>query len=565
MKKKLTKTVIRVTILQIFLLLLFNCNVFANGISSIIVRGVVTSEKNEPVSGATVLLKGTKNGVTTDAQGKYEINAPADGILVFTSVGYLKQEIDVNNRTVVDVVLMEKNKELSQVIIVGYGTQKKSDLTGSVVTISGKDLQVAPTPDLFNNLAGKMPGVIATQTTGQPGFDQPTFVIRGQSTFGDNSALVLVDGIERTASGIDPNDIESVTILKDAASAAVYGARAANGVVLITTKQGKAGTTQISFSESYGKQSPTFRPQMMNSWQYATYWDEALVNSGNTAFYSAGDIAKFKAGNDPAYSNTDWWAASLHSSAPVNQSNLTLQGGTDKIKYLFSAGDLDQKGLYDLSSFRRNNLRSTVTYQVNDDLSVLVDVAGRVETTSQSPSNANGFTWILASKPTLKAFVPDSVARGGLAYNGTNGSPVGNFNNSGYNKITNTYLESTAEINYKLPWVKGLSAKARFAYDMSFSDNKTFTTPFTYYIYDNTNNIYNGIQTGAFPTLNEDRGQATQSTTQLSLNYDQKFGPHHISGLLLYEQMDGASSDISAYREGFLTPHIDQIFAGGAL
>lgn len=562
--------IMRTTFIQIFLLTVITCISFpktsdAQTTKPIIVKGYITSENGKSIEGVSVRHKESTIGTSTDEEGKFEISIPGKGILVFTHVGSVTREIAVSAQTTLNIILAEQNKSLNEVVVVGYGTQRKKDLTGTVATIGGKDLQVAPTPSLFNNLAGKLPGVIVTQGSGQPGYDQPNFSIRGASTFGSNEALVLVDGIERPYSRIDPNDIESVTVLKDAASAAVYGARAANGVVLITTKQGRSGKPQVSYTGTYGIQKPTVRAKMMSAYEYAKYFNEARMNSGLPALFTAADVEKYRLGNDPDYPNTDWWAESVRKSAPTQQHNLTLQGGTDQIKYIFSLGHLNQSGLYELSSFKRNNLRTNINFKISQNLSIIVDMAGRVENTSQSAENFLAWRYMLNANPTLPAHVPDSVEKGGLGFNGLNGSPIGRFHFSGYDRRASTFLQSTAEINYKLPWIKGLSAKARFAYDKNDFQGKVFKTPHTYYIYDKVNKKYTSAKSLNSPTLDENRQSGTVSTVQFFLNYDQKFSRHNLSGLLLYEQNEAAYSNISAYREGFLSPAIDQIFGGSNL
>jgi TonB-linked SusC/RagA family outer membrane protein len=529
-----------------------------------IISGKITSMSGEPLSGVSVQLKGTNIGTTSDAEGKFTLNVPENGVLRFTSVGYEIMEVVINGRSTINATLKEQNSELNQVVVVGYGTQKKKDLTGTVASIEGKDLQVAPTPDVFNNLAGKLPGVIVTQSTGQPGYDEPVFSIRGKSTFGDNSALVLVDGIERPFTG-DPNDIENVSILKDAASAAVYGARGANGVVLITTKRGKTGKAQVSYSGSVGIQQATVRPEMMNSYQYAKYFNEARLGSGDVPYYTDAEVEKFRLGNDPAYPNTNWLNVAVKKSAPIQQNNVTFQGGTDKVDYIVSYGNLNQQGLYDPSYFKRNNLRTTINFKITDNLSVMVNVAGSFKNSSQSASDASAWAVLLNSNPGVLPYVPDAVEKGGLRDNGTGITPIGLFYRSGYDKRYTTLLQNTAEVNYKLPWVKGLSAKGRFAYDKSLYHSKQFTTPYTFYSYDRANNIYDTRRSLPSSNLSESRGENTQSTLQLSLNYDQQFGRHNFAGLLLYEQSEGLFSDISAYREGYISSAIDQIYAGGAI
>ncbi|MET7000459.1 TonB-dependent receptor [Chitinophaga defluvii] len=528
------------------------------------VSGRITDEKGEPVPGGNVRIKGASIGTAADANGNYslQLRGPKD-TLVYTYIGSVEQEIPAAGRAVINVKLVSQTSPLSEVVVVGYGTQKKADVTGSIATVKGEVLTKAPTPNLANALTGKITGVITTQQSGKPGFDDPTFLIRGKSTFGDNTALVLVDGVERSMSRIDPNEIESVTVLKDAASAAVYGARGANGVVLITTKRGKAGKTKFSYTGNVGFQQPTIVPKLMNAYDYATYLNIAKVNQGEAPRFTPDQVEKFRTGELPS---TNWWKSTLKDRAAIQQHNLTLSGGNATgTKYFVSLGYLDQDGLYDLSSFKRYNLRANIDNQVTPSLAISLDIGGRFENLSQSAVGDGLFSTIINSKPTERAYVPDAVKAGGLGSNGQNASPVGQANNSGYNKTNNNVFQGTLQAVYTAPFVKGLSAKLRYSYDRFFSDAKTFTTNYTYYNYDRVNDLYTPFKSGGGTNLYDGSSNDGLRTLQTFLNYDREFGMHNVSGLLLFEQSAYNSQNLQASRVQYISTAIDQLFAGPTL
>lgn len=524
-------------------------------------RGTVTDAAGAPLPGVSVAIRGTTRGTTTGADGSFTLRLPEEPVtLVFSSVGYLTQEQAITTQTVLSVTMAPADRALDEVVVVGYGTQKKADVTGSVSTIKGDALTKAPTPNLANSLTGKMTGVITTQQSGKPGFDDPTFLVRGKSTFGDNGALVLVDGIERSFSRLDPNEIESVTVLKDAASAAVYGARAANGVVLITTKRGKDGKTKISYTGSTGFQMPTRVPHVMNAYEYATYLNRAKVNLGDVPRFSDADVEKFRTGALPS---TDWWGTVLRKRAAIQQHNLTLSGGkSEGTKYFVSLGVLNQNGLYELSDFKRYNLRVNLDNQVTKDFRVSLDIGARHELLSQSAIGDGIFTTLINSKPTERPYTPDSIAVGGLGSNGQGLSPIGLTQQSGYSKTTNDVFQGTLQATYAAPFVKGLSANMRFSYDRFFSAAKTFNTPYTYYVFDRAISKYTAFQSGGGTNLSEGTAQDARSTLQVSLNYDRTFGNHGISALLLTERIHYAYQNLQASRVQYISPAIDQLFAG---
>lgn len=527
------------------------------------VSGLVSDDQNQPLPGVNILEKGTSTGTTTDSNGEYKLNvSDANATLVYSFIGYASQEIPVTSRAIINVTLQVDILSLSEVVVVGYGTQKKTDLTGSISTVKGEALVRAPMPNLANALTGKMTGVITTQQSGKPGFDDPTFLIRGKSTFGDNGALVLIDGIERSVSRIDPNEIESVTILKDAASAAVYGARAANGVVLVTTKRGSESTPKMTYTMSAGSQSPTTIPSLMNAYDYARYLNIARANSGAQPVFSASEIQQYKDGTLPS---TDWWNESLKKRTAMWQHNLMVDGGSKISKYFVSLGYLDQGGLYDLSNFKRYNLRANIDTKISENFNVGFDLAGRLEKRSQSAAGDGVFSTVINSYPTEPAYVPSTIDENGLNSNGQSTSPIGQALFSGYDRTSTNVFQGTLRAVYNFPFIKGLSAKLNYSYDHSFATNKVFNAPYTFYIHNKATDTYTSTQSSSLIALNQGYAEAILQTLQTSLIYDKTFKKHTIAGLLLFERILNQFQNLTAYRQGFLSTAIDQLFAGGDL
>lgn len=529
-------------------------------IQELVFKGKVSDAGGTPLAGVSISEMGSNNAVQTDEHGLFSLKVSAKSAQIGVSmIGYDSQLVNFSNQAI-EITLLASSTEMQEVVVVGYGTQRKSDVSGSISSIDGEALTKAPMPNLANSLAGKITGVITAQRSGKPGFDDPTFLIRGQSTFGDNGALVLVDGVERSMSRIDPNEIASVTVLKDAASAAVYGARGANGVVLITTKRGIAGKTSLSYTGTMGIQQPTLLPKMMNALDYATYLNLARENQGESKRFSDKDIEAIRIGEIPS---TNWWKETLKRSAPIKQHNLMLNGGNEEgTKYFVSLGILDQDGLYDLSFFKRYNLRLNLDNQVTKDLAVSLDIGGRHENLSQSAVGDGLFSTILNSKPTERAYVPNEIVSNGLGSNGQNVSPIGQADHSGYARTNNNVFQGTLQAKYDAPFLKGLSAKIRFSYDRFFSDAKTFTTPYTYYNYDRINNLYSEFLTGGGTSLYEGTANDGLSTLQTFVNYDSQFGDHNISALFLVEQTKYYYRNLQASRVQFESTAIDQLFAG---
>ena len=327
------------------------------------IKGTVTDANGEPLAGVGVFEKGTTNGTVTDENGRYVITL-GDGVLVFNSLGFDSQERKVAASNVVDVILSETPLTLSDVVVVGYGKQKKESVTGAIATISKDDLVQTPQANLSNMLVGRMPGLVATQRSGAPGEDFSNLLIRGVSTFTENSEpLIMVDGVERSNfNGIDPNEIESLNILKDASATAVYGVKGANGVILITTRKGDIGAPHISYSGNFALQQSTALPSYLNSAQYAELYNEAGENdsriTGSTYIprFTAEDIALYKNHEDPLlHPDTDWIGTFLRKFSTRTQHNVNVSGGIDKVKYFISGSFFDQTGIYKNTQIDRDH------------------------------------------------------------------------------------------------------------------------------------------------------------------------------------------------------------------
>ncbi len=275
----------------------------------------------EAIIGANIIVKGTIIGTISDKNGNFTLETSPEATLVVSFIGYLPEEVAIENQSVLEISLVQDLIGLEEIVVIGYGSMKKADLTGAVSTINEGDLVKTAAPNITSTLTGKMTGVITRQRSGRPGGDSPDFLIRGRSTYdpdkvGTNDPLVVIDGVERDFDRIDPNDIESITILKDAASGAIYGARGANGVILVTTKRGSNAKPQITFSTAYTSQKPTFRPEYMSAGEYAQYINEAYANIGQDSLFTAEEVQQFQDGTLPS---TDWWGEMMNNSPPYTR------------------------------------------------------------------------------------------------------------------------------------------------------------------------------------------------------------------------------------------------------
>lgn len=356
------------------------------------ISGLVREADGTPIMGASIFVKGTKIGTVTNIRGEFSLEVPANSTVLVSYLGFTTREVSVKGSSNLKITLNEDEAQsLNEVVVIGYGTQKKATVTGAIASVTTKDLVQTPQANISNMLVGKMPGLIAMQRSGAPGEDSSTLLIRGVSTFSDNTApLVMIDGVERpNYNGLDPNEIETVSILKDASATAIYGVRGANGVILITTRKGKKGKPHLSYSGNVAIQSPTALPHYLNSADYCEMYNEALKNDAYTTGttyvprFTSDDIKLYRDGTDPImHPNTDWVGKFLRKASLRTQHNFNISGGTDRVKYFISAGYFHQGGMYKYTKIDRHhdvnasdtryNFRSNLDFDVTQDFKATV-------------------------------------------------------------------------------------------------------------------------------------------------------------------------------------------------
>ena len=437
-------------------------------------KGKVTDEKGGPLPGVNIKLKGSNTGTITDGDGNYALTLPdGTGTLVFSFIGFAQQEIPVNNRTSINVVLKEESSALSEIVVVGYGTQKKVNLTGAVSNVTGTELTTRQAPNTTSLLQGRMPGVQVTQNSGQPGAESATIQIRGQGTFSGagNDPLILIDGVEGNLNNVNPNQIESISVLKDAASAAIYGSRAANGVVLVTTKAGKAGRLNVDYSYNYGSQRATsIYDRITNSVEFMELLNKAIAHTGTSAnqIYTPDQIEQYRQGaitNPAQYPSYDWMDA-IFRTAPMQQHYVSVNGGKEGTTYNFGAGYLDQDGILIATGYKRYdaqfNFKTSLNNKVTFGTNIAFSKGDRNETALNNNFDGNStedqILSALAAHPTFTPKLPDGSGRyaaKAFIQEGGNKNPVATAENGG-RYIKNYYTLASAFLDVDiLPGLKG--------------------------------------------------------------------------------------------------------------
>ncbi|EOR94311.1 TonB-dependent receptor [Arcticibacter svalbardensis MN12-7] len=532
------------------------------------VQGIVTDSIGV-MPGVTVFLEGINGPSTvTDQNGQFHIRVPENATLVFRFIGYQDQKIHVGNLMKIDVTMVSASSRLEEVVIVGYGAQKKKNLTGAVSSVQAAELTQSPVASVSSALAGRLPGLIAVQSNGMPGNDQSSLNIRG---FGE--PLVLIDGAEGNMNSIDATEIESVSVLKDA-SAAIYGSRAGNGVILITTKRGTSGKPVISLNSTYTAQGTTAMPVAGNAGMYARILREGHIQGGQpeaTAPYTEEEIQKFYDGTDPQYPNTNWFDVLLRDWAPQQDQNLSVRGGSEKIKYYGFLGYLKQETVWEKSgaSYERINLRSNVDATIAKGLTSRLDFSTNLRNGKYPNRNMdiNNTIWadLWNTRPVFPSEFPDptkiSYAEGG----GTGGAHItSNRELSGYADYKKQDMRFIFDLNYQVPFVNGLSAKALISYIQGYGANKNFQKPVPFYKYDYEADLYSLAGSfGSAASLTLKRSSDRQILGQGFLNYSHRFnGLHDLDVQLIYESIDYFNDEVQATRSNFLTPAVDEMLAG---
>lgn len=556
------------------------------------IKGTVVDATGEPLIGVNVSVKGTTIGIITDIDGKYTLEVPTNATLVFSYIGYRTQELSVGNQSTINITMQEDTQNIDEVVVVGYGVQKKETVTGSVSTLKGDDLVKSPVANLSNAIAGKMSGVVTYQRSGEPGYDGATIRIRGSNTLGNNDPLIVIDGVAARAGGLerlDPNEIETMSVLKDA-SAAIYGARAANGVILITTKKGRAGKKpEFTYSFNQGWSKPTNLPEMCDAVEYSELMNELAMNQAMlnpalndgktmrdyTLFKTPEEIELYRNGSDPwRYPNTDWYAATFKNWSPQRIHNASLEGGSDKYQYFVNFGHKYTDGLYHKSAtnYKQFNLRMNVDAQFNDYIKVGAQLMGRQENRNFPSQGAGDLLWFTSrGRPTDQAYWPNGLPGPAQEY-GRN-PVVACTDETGYTHDKRYYIQSNAKVEITQPWIEGLKLTASVSYDKYLRQSKTWFQPWTLYDWDKVSYEADGktpkltpmlsYPEHEDPSLNMESGDQTNTVLSGILTYDRNFGDHGINFLAGMERDWSDIESFEGYRRYFLSTAIHHFNAGG--
>ncbi len=528
----------------------------------VVTGNIVDSQTGEGMPGVNIMVKGTIQGAISDSEGKYSIPVPdGNATLIFSFIGYLNQEVPLAGQNLLNISLVSDVEILSEVVVVGYGVQKKVNQTGSIASLESEKLATYTTVDLSNTLAGKMPGLRVMQIGGEPGSYDNKVDIRGWGTM-----LVIVDGIPREDfQRIDPNTIASVSILKDA-SAAVYGVKAANGVMLITTRKGETGKMAVTLNASYGLQRMTDYPKSIsNSIDNLILLNEAALVAGNPLPYP--DWEKYT-GEDPEYPSVDYWGLVFRDFSPTSKNSLSFSGGTEKISYFMSVSNFSQEDVWkqlnpdNKSGYDRYNFSANLTAEILPDLNANLIFSGMTDYRVQ-PEFTYGSTVFRQNymepsyRPVYANNNPDYYYDG-LA--DRNPLAIIDMDLTGYRKFWNKKYETTLSLTYDMPFVKGLQVKGVFAYDLNYDTNKRWRKAYNEYKYRDGEYIPTGIASPTF--LSQGFSESVVIQPQFSLNYRNTFfGKHGVTALLLYEQRKLTGTNFRAERNYELSI-LDQLDAG---
>lgn len=528
-------------------------NSFATTQQAGICKGLVKDATGESVIGASVVVKGTTNGTITDFDGNFSLDGIKKGdVIVISYVGYQTQEIKWNGSPL-NVILKEDSKTLSEVVVVGYGTQKKANLSGSVAMVDSKELENRPIQNVSSGLQGLMPGVAITGTNGAPGQDAGKIRVRGIGTLNEAGPYILVDGIETgTLSAVDPNDIESISVLKDAASAAIYGSKAANGVVLITTKRGKTGQTKISYSGYLSFQNATNMIERMGSYEYASLLNQALEAEGMSKRFNDTELQKFKDGNDPLYPDTDWYDLA-YKTGVQHRHNVNINGGSENVKYMASLGYLNQTGILPNAGREQFNARTNLDMKINKRLSARMNLSFIKNDYSDASSAYYGGSSDQIIRQ-LNLIAPWIVARYDDGTWGTisDGSPIAWLDSGMKVNRDNYNFSGMAAVDYEI--FDGLKLTLQGAYVNNLQNYNYFQK----YIKYNENKESDPSQLG------ERFYKWDRTNYDALLNYNKNFGKHNIKGLLGWHTEKYNYKYQKAVRKKFPNNELTDMNAGDA-
>jgi TonB-linked SusC/RagA family outer membrane protein len=520
------------------------------------VSGLVQNDKGVPLAGVSVNVQEKTTGATTSKDGLFSLDVPSsNSILVISYIGFSTKKLLVGSTSYFSVTLVPEDSKLDEVVVVGYGTQKKTSLTSSIATIKGQDMAAQPVANLSNSLGGRAAGIIFTQGSGEPGYDGSNILIRGIGTTGNTQPLVIVDGVPRNFTQLDPNTIASVSILKDAAAVAPYGLGGANGVILITTKKGKSGTPSLTYNGYIGWQNPTVQTKFVNAFQYGSLFNAADDNQGAPHAYSDYALQKYKDHSAPdLYPDHNVLKELENTNTLLTSHNLELSGGGEKIRYFAGVGYLAQDGLWGPTNYKRYSLISNIEADATKTTKVNVSINGRVEDRHfPGVSAGNIFYQAFRTPPTAPLTFSN-----GLPGSYIGRSAAGNISESGNTQTSGYTLLNQISIEQQLPFIKGLSVKALASYDFNpfsstdptnptapiISFSRTWLTPINFYAYDSATNTYPkvGNDGPAKPQYSEAYLQSQAFTYQGYINYHNTFGKSDVTGLIVLESRNTKTS-----------------------
>lgn len=535
------------------------------------VQGLVTDEQNEPLIGVTVQIQNKSKGTVTDADGNYVLpGVPKGSTLVFTYVGYKPQQVKVMSSTH-NIIMLADNKQLDELVVIGYGQQRKVTLTGSVSNVDGKELLKSPAASLGNALSGKLPGMQSVQYSGVPGGDDPVIRIRGVGTFNSAEPLVLVDGVERGFSQIDPNEVQDISILKDASATAVFGVRGANGVILVTTRHGQVGKPRITLTASAGLQQISKFLEPASSYEYATAYNHAQTVEGvaeDGLKFSQEAIRHWKDMDMPTvYPSTNWFKYLMNDHAWQEQYNVNVTGGTERVRYFVSVGMLDQNGLFKTFNqgkdanfkYRRYNFRTNLDIDFSRWNTLSIGIGGRIGRRNSigngeynGQSGLFGVEGLLNNGTPMSGYGLDSQGRrivsdpdlvGAVGSDG-----LGLIYQHGYTIQRENVVNLDLQYKLNLDFItKGLDFRIKGSYNSDYTQQKARTTGdgIKYkatiaegeYEADGSPKIVYVRQGDTWPLgYSEARWGGRNWYAESSLNYARKFGDHNVTALLLYNE-----------------------------
>jgi TonB-linked SusC/RagA family outer membrane protein len=514
---------------QLFLFFLF-LSFSVAVISQQHVTGVVTDTRGDGIPGVNVVVKNTSEGTITDVEGNYSIEVPADAeMLVYSFIGMEDQEVSIGDKSVIDVIMKTSIFDIDEVVVVGYGAQKKVNLTGAVSTVSTETIEGKPIANVVEAIQGTSPGLIIQQSNSQPG-NRPSINIRGLNTLNNNNPMVVIDGVIGDIQNVNPSDIESISVLKDASSTAIYGSRASNGVILITTKNGKSGESVVNYEFKYGVQEATFLPNIVDSWVYAEMRNEALVNSGRAIAFTPEEIRNFRYGNGP---NVNWMEQIYKSSAPQESHNISISGGNDNTTFMTSLGYFNQASLLEGPSYglNRYNFRLNVEHQVSERFKIGTKVA---YARNELKDHAYWTEWIIEQATRMPSIYPVVDENGEYLYpSGSNSNAMARLKEGGYRQSSNGDLSGNATAEFSI--LEGLTLSGLIGgqlYNNRMHENRKAI--------ENSGDSEN--------RMTENFGRVQNFTSNIILNYQKQFGLHALDAMVGYSYEGEQNNSFSTYR-----------------